>query len=103
MKENTCTTLRGDCGYLDLDEFLDCFVLVHRCTFLDKINLVLQNNDVLQTHNFSCCKMLRCLRLRVAFIHCYQQQCSIHDSSSIKHCSHEKVMPLFKDTNIVET
>lgn len=38
---------------IDLDEFLDCFMLIHRCTFLDKVNLVLQNGDMLETHDLN--------------------------------------------------
>ena len=70
-------------------------MLVHCCTFLDKINLVLQNDNMLKTHNLNSCKVLRCRGLWAALICCNQKQCSIHDSRSIKHCSHENVMPLF--------
>ena len=83
-------------GNSDLDEFLDCFMLIHRRTFLDKINLVLKNDDMLETHDFNCSKVLRCLGLWAAFICCYQKQCSIHDSSSIKHRSHENIVSLLR-------
>jgi hypothetical protein len=88
---------------IDLDEFLDCFMLIHCCTFLDKINLVLQNDDMLKAHDFNSSKMLRCLGLWTTFICCDQKKSSIHDSSSIKHCSHENVVSLFKEIGIVET
>lgn len=101
-KEEIRTITREMVNSIDLDEFLDCFMLIHRCTFLDKINFVLQNDDMLKTHDFNSSKMLRCLGLRTTFIRCDQKQRSIHDSSSIKHCSHKNVVSLFK-VGIVET
>jgi hypothetical protein len=87
----------------DLDEFLDCFMLVHCCTFLDKVNLILQNYEMLEPHDFNSCEMLRRLRLWAAFIRCNQKQGSIHDSCSIKHCSHENVVALFKEIDTLNT
>ena len=85
----------------DLNKFLDCFMLVYCCTLLDNINLILQNYEVFETRKSR--KMLGCLGLWAALICCYQKQGSIHDSCSIKHCSHENVVALFNKVDIVST
>lgn len=69
-------------------------MLVDRHTLLDEIDLVLQDDDVLQTHDLDGRQVLGGLRLRAALVAGYQQQRSIHDGGSVQHRGHEDVMAL---------
>lgn len=42
-------------------------------------NLVLENYDVLQTHDLHCGQVLACLRLRTSLVTSHQQKGGVHD------------------------
>jgi hypothetical protein len=44
------------------------FMLRQGCIRLDQINLILKNDNILQTHNLNGCQMLGSLGLRTGFI-----------------------------------
>lgn len=57
-----------------------------------QIHLILQDDDVVQLHDFDGSKMLRRLGLRAGFVARNQQQGGIHDGGSRQHGAHENVV-----------
>ena len=60
--------------------------------FLDQVDLILKNDDILEFHNLYGGQMFGGLRLRTGFVTGDEEECSVHDCSSVKHCSHENVV-----------
>lgn len=80
----------------NLNKFLDSFMLVDGNIFLDEINFILKDDNMLQTHDLNSSQVLRSLWLGTTFIGSNKEKRSIHDSCSIKHSSHENIMTLHK-------
>lgn len=57
----------------NLDKFLNGLVLVDGYIFLNQINFILKDYDMLETHNFNSSKMLRSLWLGAALICSYEK------------------------------
>ena len=74
---------------------LDFILLAcHDRLILDhQVNLVLQHNDVLKSHDVHSDQMLSSLRLRVRLIAGDEQKSGVHDRSARQHCRHEGVVP----------
>lgn len=105
---------------LTLYEGKDLLVLLFGLTLLHKVDLILQDEDVLQFHDLYSSQMLWCLRLRTWFVarwregdkifkvinewrvYCWfelrNQNCTnkqegcIHDSGSVQHGCHQNVV-----------
>lgn len=60
--------------------------------FLDQVDLILKNDDILEFHDLYGGQMFGGLRLRTGFVTGDEEECSVHDCSSVKHCSHENVV-----------
>jgi len=76
-------------------EWLLDFVLLFRYSdFIldDQINLVLKDNNMLETHDINSNQMLSSLRLWVWLISSDEQECSVHDGRTCKHSSHEGIV-----------
>lgn len=50
--------------------------------FAHKIDLVLENNDVLELHDLNGCKMLGSLGLGAAFVASNEKKGSVHDGGT---------------------
>ena len=74
------------------DELSDLLVLGQGGIGLDEIDLVLENNNVLQTHNFHGGQMLRCLRLGTGFVTSNEEEGGVHDGRTVEHGGHENVV-----------
>ena len=59
---------------------------------LDQINLVLENNDVLELHDFDSCQVFARLRLGTCFVAGNEEESGIHNRGTVKHCSHQDVV-----------
>lgn len=59
---------------LTLHKGEDLLILLFGLTLLHQVNLVLQDEDVFQLHDFYSCQMLRCLRLRTRLITRWQEE-----------------------------
>lgn len=73
-------------------ELSDLLVLGQGCIGLDEIDLVLENDDVLQTHNFHGSQVLRCLGLGTGFIARNKKKGGVHDGRTVEHGGHENVV-----------
>lgn len=73
---------------LDIVLLLDDLNLV----FHYNINLVLQHDDVLETHDVNSNQMLSRLWLWIRLISCDEQECSVHNSCTSQHRSHESIV-----------
>ena len=60
--------------------------------FLDQVDLILKNDDILEFHDLYSGQMFGGLGLRTGFVTSDEEECSVHDCSSVKHCSHENVV-----------
>ena len=69
-------------------------MLVDGDIFLNEINFILKNYDVLKAHNLNSSQVLRSLWLGTALIGSYEKQRPIHNGCSIKHGSHKNIVPL---------
>lgn len=58
----------------------------------DNIDFVLQNYDVLESHDLYCGQVLTCLWLGTWLVTCYEQKSSVHDSCSCKHGGHQNIV-----------
>lgn len=67
-------------------------MLLDGSVLLNKIDLVLKDDNVLELHDLHGSKVLRSLRLRAALVTCNQQECCIHYSSTVEHGSHENIV-----------
>jgi hypothetical protein len=60
--------------------------------FPHKIDLVLEDDDVVQLHDLNGCKMLASLWLRTRLVAGDEQQGGVHDGSARQHRAHENVV-----------
>lgn len=74
------------------DETQDGFVVLGGGLFTHQVDLVLQDDDVVQLHDFNGCKMLRGLRLRAGFVACNEEEGGVHDGGAGQHGAHENVV-----------
>ena len=75
-----------------LNEGRDTLLLINRLTLLDQVDLILKNDDILEFHDLYSGQMFGGLGLRTGFVTSDEEECSVHDCSSVKHCSHENVV-----------
>ena len=75
-----------------LDKRNDALVMLQRLLLLDQIDLVLEDDDVLELHDFNCSQMFARLWLRAGFVTSNEEKSCVHDSSTVKHRSHENVV-----------
>lgn len=66
--------------------------MCRRAIFPHQIDLVLEDDDVVELHDFDGCKMLTRLRLWAGFVSGNEKQGSIHDSGSGQHSAHENIV-----------
>lgn len=64
------------------DELEDRLVVSSSAVFPHQIDLVLENDDVVELHDFDGGKMLAGLRLGARFVSSNQEQCGVHDSGA---------------------
>ena len=57
-------------------------LMLKRLRFLDQIHLVLQNDDVLQLHDFDGCQVLGSLRLWAGFVSGDEEKSGVHDGGA---------------------
>ena len=68
-------------------------LIVLQCTILPhQIDLVLEDDNVAQLHDFDGCQVLRRLGLRTCFIPSNEQESSIHDSCPGQHGTHQNIV-----------
>jgi len=58
-------------------------LVLERLGFLDKVDFVLEDNDILQFHNLDGGKMLGCLWLRASFVSGNEEKSSVHDGGTV--------------------
>lgn len=77
-----------------LNKFLDFFIVFHSSTRISKneVNLILDNYNFIQLHNFYGSQMFRSLRLRTTHISSYKQKTGIHHSSTCQHSCHQDIV-----------
>lgn len=63
-----------------------------RLCFLDQIHLVLQNDDVLQLHDFNSSQVLRGLRLGTSFVSGDEEKSRVHDGGAVQHGGHQDIV-----------
>lgn len=80
------------CQRLTLDEFGNSLLLLQSLGFSHKIDLVLQDQDIPQLHDFDGGQMLRGLGLRTRFVSGNKQKGGVHDGGTGQHGSHENVV-----------
>ena len=74
------------------DELSDLLVLGQSGIGLNEIDLVLEDDDVLQAHNFHGGQVLRGLRLGAGFVAGNEKKGGVHDGRAVEHGGHENVM-----------
>src|SRR5690606_12210918 len=79
-------------GHGTTDELDDELVVLHVRSLLHQIHLFLQNDDVLQLHDFNGGQMFGGLRLRARFVSGNEKQSCVHDGCSRQHSAHENVV-----------
>ena len=79
-------------GHRPFDERFDILMLLQRGRFLDKIDLVLQDDDVLQLHDLDGGEVFGGLRLRARLVARDQQQRRVHHRRTVEHGRHENVV-----------
>ena len=84
----SCSTSSRRETLLDILLLLDDLNLV----FHYNIDLVLQHDDVLETHDIDSNQMLSRLWLWVRLISCDEKECSVHDCCTGEHSSHESIV-----------
>ena len=96
--------LRSECGLakslrlprirpkLTLDELGNSLLLLQSFGFPDEIDLVLQDQDIPQLHDFNGGQMFRRLGLGTRFVSGYEQKSGVHDGGTRQHGSHENVV-----------
>jgi len=75
-----------------LDEGRNLRVLVGGSTLLDQVDLVLENQNVLQLHDFDGSQVLGGLWLRARLVAGDQQQRGVHDRGAVEHGGHQDVV-----------
>lgn len=58
----------------------------------NQVDLVLEDDDVLQAHDFHSSEMLRSLGLGAGLVGSDEQQGAVHNSSPVQHRCHENVV-----------
>ena len=74
------------------DELADLLVLGQSGVGLDEIDLVLEDDDVLQAHNFHGGQVLRGLGLGAGFVAGHEKEGGVHDGRTVEHGGHENVV-----------
>jgi len=60
--------------------------------FAHQVHLVLENDDVVELHDFDRCEMLGSLGLRACFVTCDQKERGIHNRCTGQHGAHQNVV-----------
>ena len=74
------------------DELEDGLVVLLSSLLSHQVDLVLQNDNLIELHNFDGSQMFGCLRLRARFIAGNEQKGSVHDGGTRQHSTHENVV-----------
>ena len=74
------------------NELQDGLVVLASGLFTHKIDLVLENDDVVQLHDLDGGQMLRGLRLRASFVSGNEEKGGVHDGGARQHGAHENVV-----------
>jgi hypothetical protein len=72
----------GLAGDSSSDELEDGLVVLLRSLFSHKIDLVLQNDDLVELHNLNSSQVLGCLGLRARFVASDEKESGVHDGSA---------------------
>lgn len=83
---------RSTFGNGTLYEFHNLIVLLFGLRFFHQIDFILQNQNMLQFHDFNGSQVLGCLGLWAWFIASNEQESSVHDGGTVQHCCHENVV-----------
>ena len=74
------------------DELLDRVVVCRGGLLAHKVDLVLENDDVLELHDLNGCKMLGGLRLRAGFVAGNKEKGGVHDGGTRQHSAHQNIV-----------
>jgi hypothetical protein len=87
-------TRRGvKCVCLTFYKRRDAFLVLERVCFLNQVNLILENDEMLEFHDFHGRKVLRRLGLWARLVRSNEKECGIHDCRTIQHGSHQDIVP----------
>lgn len=82
----------GSIGDSSSDELEDGLVVLQSGGLLHQIDLVLQDDDVLQLHDFDSSQMFGGLWLRAGFVSGNQKKGGVHDGGTRQHSTHENIV-----------
>mmetsp|Transcript_22956 Transcript_22956/g.45883 ORF Transcript_22956/g.45883 Transcript_22956/m.45883 type:complete len:244 (+) Transcript_22956:1007-1738(+) len=74
------------------DELPDLFLLREGRVHLDQVDLILQDDDVLQAHDFDGGEVFGRLGLRAGFVAGNEEEGAVHDGRAVEHGGHEDVV-----------
>lgn len=74
------------------DELEDRLVVLLSSLLPHEINLVLENDDLVQLHNFDSCQVLRGLGLRARFVSGDKEKGGVHDGCTRQHGTHQNIV-----------
>lgn len=74
------------------DELEDGLVVLLGSLFAHKIDLVLEDDDLVELHDLNSGQVLRSLGLRAGFVTSNEKESGVHDGSSRQHGAHENIV-----------
>ena len=74
------------------DKFPDLFLLCERRIHFDKVDFVLEDDDIFESHDFYGGEMFGGLRLGAGFVPGDKEEGAIHDGGAIEHRGHEDIV-----------
>lgn len=90
MNITGCAGERGEA--ITFNECGNAFLVLEGLRLLDQIDLVLQDDDVFQFHDFHRREMLARLRLGTCLVPGHEEEGGVHDRGAVQHRRHENVV-----------